>query len=57
MIEGEQYPCPGLAFIPKADAKSTRMNTDLMRTLNNMYEVSVLVIIATYNMSYFLNYC
>ncbi|XP_050552040.1 dynein axonemal heavy chain 1 isoform X3 [Spodoptera frugiperda] len=38
MIEGEQYPCPGLAFIPKADAKSTRMNTDLMRTLNNMYE-------------------
>ncbi|XP_022823491.1 dynein heavy chain 1, axonemal-like [Spodoptera litura] len=38
MIEGEQYPCPGLAFIPKADTKSAKNSADLMQTLNTLYE-------------------
>ncbi|CAH0718440.1 unnamed protein product, partial [Brenthis ino] len=38
LIEGEQYPCPGLAFIPKQDGKSTKPSTDLIQILNNLYE-------------------
>lgn len=40
-IEGEQYPCPGLAFIPKQDGKSTKPSTDLIQMLNNLYEVNM----------------
>ncbi|XP_037871312.1 dynein axonemal heavy chain 1 isoform X2 [Bombyx mori] len=38
LIEGEQYPCPGLAFIPKDDAKPTKGNVDLIQTFNSLYE-------------------
>ncbi|XP_050357868.1 dynein axonemal heavy chain 1-like [Nymphalis io] len=37
-IEGEQYPCPGLAFIPKQDGKSNKPATDIIQILNNLYE-------------------
>ncbi|CAG5057881.1 unnamed protein product [Parnassius apollo] len=36
-IEGEQYPCPGLAFIPKEDG-SNRGSGDVIQMLNNLYE-------------------
>ncbi|XP_073954769.1 sterile affecting ciliogenesis [Choristoneura fumiferana] len=37
LIEGEQYPCPGLAFIPKLEGKS-KGGGDIMNVLNGMYE-------------------
>ncbi|XP_075982332.1 dynein axonemal heavy chain 1-like [Anticarsia gemmatalis] len=37
MIEGEQHPCPGLAFIPKFDCKP-KFNGDIIQNLNNLYE-------------------
>lgn len=40
MIEGEQHPCPGLAFIPKDDSKPTKHGSDLIQALNGLYEVS-----------------
>lgn len=40
LIEGEQYPCPGLAFIPKEDSKPRKGgNDDIIQMLNNLYEV------------------
>ncbi|CAB3221174.1 unnamed protein product [Arctia plantaginis] len=36
LIDGEQHPCPGLALIPKVDARP--MNGDLFHYLNNLYE-------------------
>lgn len=39
-IEGEQYPCPGLAFIPKDENKPKKgSNGDYIQELNNLYEV------------------
>ncbi|XP_063895398.1 dynein axonemal heavy chain 1 [Helicoverpa armigera] len=38
MIDGEQYPCPGLAFIPKDDSKPSKSNGDVIQNLNNLYE-------------------
>ncbi|KAH9632515.1 hypothetical protein HF086_015400 [Spodoptera exigua] len=40
-IDGEHYPCPGLAFIPKADSKSSKNYSDLIQTLNSLYEVNI----------------
>ncbi|CAH2223997.1 jg26548, partial [Pararge aegeria aegeria] len=37
-IEGEQYPCPGLAFIPRVEGKATKPYSDLLQMLNNSYE-------------------
>ncbi|XP_063366022.1 dynein axonemal heavy chain 1-like [Cydia amplana] len=37
MIEGEQHPCPALAFIPKLDGK-TKTTGDLIHVLNNIYD-------------------
>ncbi|CAG9564862.1 unnamed protein product [Danaus chrysippus] len=41
-IEGEQYPCPGLAFIPKQDGKPHKPSSDLLQMLNNLYEAELL---------------
>ncbi|XP_052749829.1 dynein axonemal heavy chain 1-like isoform X2 [Galleria mellonella] len=38
MIKGEQYPCPGLAFIPKEDGKASKSSGDVLQMLNNLYE-------------------
>ncbi|XP_028156948.1 dynein heavy chain 1, axonemal-like [Ostrinia furnacalis] len=38
MIEGEQYPCPGLAFIPKEEGKAAKGAGDTIQMLNNLYE-------------------
>lgn len=38
-IEGERYPCPGLAFIPKEEG-ANRPPGDTIQLLNNLYEVS-----------------
>lgn len=40
LIDGEQYPCPGLAFIPKLEGKS-KVGGDIMNVLNGVYEVSL----------------
>ncbi|CAF4763844.1 unnamed protein product [Pieris macdunnoughi] len=37
LIEGEQYPCPGLAFLPKEDGKSSKSG-DIFQMLNNLYD-------------------
>ncbi|KOB77796.1 putative dynein, axonemal, heavy polypeptide 1, partial [Operophtera brumata] len=38
-IKGEQYPCPGLAFIPKGEGKPSKGGSgDFIQTLNNLYE-------------------
>ncbi|XP_060806154.1 dynein axonemal heavy chain 1-like [Amyelois transitella] len=37
MIEGEQYPCPGLAFIPKEQSKAAK-SSDAIQMYNSLYE-------------------
>ncbi|CAH0397622.1 unnamed protein product [Chilo suppressalis] len=38
VIEGEQYPCPGLAFLPKDESKTAKTTGDTLQILNNLYE-------------------
>ncbi|KAJ8728552.1 hypothetical protein PYW07_006248 [Mythimna separata] len=38
MIEGEQYPCPGVAYIPKDDSKPVKQNGEIIQNLNGLYE-------------------
>ena len=44
MIDGEQYPCPGVAYIPKDDTKLggiAKNFGNVIQTLNGLYEVGV----------------
>lgn len=45
MIEGELYPCPALAYIPKLDKKSKNSSGtgNIINDLNNLYDVSIFI--------------
>ncbi|XP_049878805.1 dynein axonemal heavy chain 1-like [Pectinophora gossypiella] len=38
LIEGEQYPCPALVFVPKETNKTFKVSADIIQMLNNLYE-------------------
>ncbi|XP_052743009.1 dynein axonemal heavy chain 1-like [Bicyclus anynana] len=37
-IDGEQHPCPALAFIPRLEGKAIKPYSDMIQMINNMYE-------------------